>query len=411
MPIDENQLLQDITTRSFAPYVDYLPDAQRGLAVPQGKTLNVYEKMLTDATIQGAIGIKQHLILSQGWEIEGDGREADFVRDALSQMQGSVDTVLLDIMRQGFAYGMGVSEVVWAKAKEGKWRGYLYPTRIRPLSATQLKYKTTATGDLEAVIIGGKAWPLAKFLVYNHNPTPEAPLGVSDLVAVYAAWRLKTNSLNDFEKALWRQAGVSTAIIESIDAPIDGVTPDTSPEQRTIASKLADELRGNLTIYLPSGTEVRPFDFKLAPEGYELAQKIAGKEIMQAILGVTLLMDEGADSGSYALGKVHWDVMRGHVNALQRTIGESVMTEQLVRRLIEWNFGPMPDIPRFRINPMPDNDPEALAQAAAQLVMNGLADPAIIGPTILEQLGLPSAPVQEGALATTELQNKIGGPA
>ena len=53
--------------------------------------------------------------------------------------------------------------------------------------------------------------------------------------------------------------------------------------------------------------------------------------------------------GSLALGKVHLQILLLQVNAVRRELAESVMTEQLVRPLVEANFGPG-DVPRFVLN-------------------------------------------------------------
>jgi phage gp29-like protein len=50
--------------------------------------------------------------------------------------------------------------------------------------------------------------------------------------------------------------------------------------------------------------------------------------------------------GSLALGKVHLQVLLLQISALRRELADTVMTEQIIRPLIELNFGPGP-IPRF----------------------------------------------------------------
>jgi phage gp29-like protein len=70
------------------------------------------------------------------------------------------------------------------------------------------------------------------------------------------------------------------------------------------------------------------------------------REIARAILGQTLTTDEGRRVGSLALGKVHLQVLLMQLESVRRELADIVMTEQIIRPLIEMNFGPGP-IPRF----------------------------------------------------------------
>ena len=76
------------------------------------------------------------------------------------------------------------------------------------------------------------------------------------------------------------------------------------------------------------------------------------REIARSILGQTLTTDEGRRVGSLALGKVHLQVLILQLEAIRRDLADRVMTEQVIRPLIELNFGPE-NIPRFEFDPVP----------------------------------------------------------
>lgn len=380
--------------KPYQPYVGWVQEAAQPLAVPTGKSLEVYEQMLLDPTVLGALRIKQHLVLARGWEVQGEGREADFVRDALAAMQGSVEQALLHLL-SGFGYGIGICELVWGQYAEGPWAGYYYPQALKPISPVGLKFGRDEFGNLKSIKApssGGQMqeWPAEKFVIYRHNAGPKFPLGVSDLATIYEAWRMKTNSWIDFADALWRAKGVSTAIIESEVAPVEGVegTDEPTREDRELIDLIAEKLHGNMVMYLPPGTEVKPFDFKLDATGYQIAQQLSAKQIMQGILGVTLLMDEGASSGSYALGQVHWDVVRGQISVIQRQLAEECMTEQLIRKMMEANFGGTMNVPVLHLRPPLEQDRTQLIQAVTQLAMAGLIDPDTVRQPVMDALGI-----------------------
>lgn len=56
--------------------------------------------------------------------------------------------------------------------------------------------------------------------------------------------------------------------------------------------------------------------------------------------------------GSLALGKVHLQVLLLQVAAVRAELADRVMTEQVIRPLVELNFGPG-QIPRFEFEPTP----------------------------------------------------------
>ncbi len=349
--------------------------------------------MMLDPTVLGALRIKQHLVLSRGWEIQGEGREADFVRDSLAQMQGSVEQALLHLL-SGFGYGIGICEIVWGQYAEGPWAGYYYPEALKPISPVGLKFGRDEFGNLKSIKAPGSAgqmneWPVEKYVIYRHNAGPKYPLGVSDLAKAYEAWRMKTNSWIDFADALWRAKGVSTAIIESEVAAVEGALGEEEPtrEDRELIDLIAEKLHGNMVMYLPPGTEVKPFDFKLDATGFEIAQQLSAKQIMQGILGVTLLMDEGSYRGSYSLGQVHFDILKSQLMALQQMIAEEVVTEQLVRRMVEANFGGWERQAVFGLHPVQLAEQAAWMESLAELAKAGVLKQQEAAAPVLEQLG------------------------
>ncbi|MFX8938131.1 hypothetical protein ABTN00_21005, partial [Acinetobacter baumannii] len=58
----------------------------------------------------------------------------------------------------------------------------------------------------------------------------------------------------------------------------------------------------------------------------------------------------GRRVGSLALGKVHLQVLLLQLEAVRRELADTVMTEQVIRPLVELNFGPG-NVPRFNFDP------------------------------------------------------------
>jgi phage gp29-like protein len=89
-------------------------------------------------------------------------------------------------------------------------------------------------------------------------------------------------------------------------------------------------------------------------------------EISKAALGQTLTTEQGA-VGSQALGNVHNDVRKDHLEFDAQHLA-SVITRDLIRPLIELNFGPGAPIPIFRFVTEDATDFKAFAEALKVLV-------------------------------------------
>ena len=99
-------------------------------------------------------------------------------------------------------------------------------------------------------------------------------------------------------------------------------------------------------------------------------------------------LSDNSGQASYALGAVHLNILRFYLRKLQRDLEEGVMTEQVVRRLVGYNFGPGVACPRFTLGTIDDGQ-----FAAAGTLITGLVSGNVIAPEepwIREYLGLPA---------------------
>ncbi|MCX6345763.1 MAG: DUF935 family protein, partial [Armatimonadetes bacterium] len=98
--------------------------------------------------------------------------------------------------------------------------------------------------------------------------------------------------------------------------------------------------------------------------------------------------DEGMNVGSFALAKIHLDVLRMCLLKLKRDIEESVMQEQVIRRLVDYNFN-VTAYPSFSLGPLEDRDLKQLAGVITKLVTGEVIRPD--ESWIREYLGIPGA--------------------
>lgn len=79
-------------------------------------------------------------------------------------------------------------------------------------------------------------------------------------------------------------------------------------------------------------------------------------------------------SGSRAVGEVQQDVYYQGVEAHSRYV-EDIVTEQVIRPLIQWNYGTDAEIPRLRASNIQARNVEVLAKAGSQLIQHGAIIP------------------------------------
>jgi phage gp29-like protein len=111
--------------------------------------------------------------------------------------------------------------------------------------------------------------------------------------------------------------------------------------------KSEDWLKDNQAMVYPEEIEIDTLVGQRETVGGFLdAIEFHTREIARTILGQTLTTDEGRRVGSLALGKIHLQVLLLQVQAIRNQLADEVMTEQVIRPLIEFNFGPG-NVPKF----------------------------------------------------------------
>jgi phage gp29-like protein len=180
--------------------------------------------------------------------------------------------------------------------------------------------------------------PKAKFVIYANRRSYAHPKGRSDLDAAYSHWQAKQNLLTAWRVHLERFA---------MPTVLGKYTRGLPAEEQSAILRALQDLANNTAIVYPSEIEIGTLGGDKVPStGFQEAIDFHNREIARSILGQTLTTDEGRRVGSLALGKVHLQVLLLQVHALRTELADIVMTEQVIRPLVETNFGPGL-LPRF----------------------------------------------------------------
>ena len=375
--------------------------------LPGGEGYLTYRKMQHDPQIKACLSTKKMAVLSRGWEVHpardspADGAVADFVRDCLNEMRGSVLDVLYDAL-DVLALGVSILEINWRlrtdgligldtiKAKDPAY--FLFETDeflnvLRLRSLPTVHAPTAPPGSP----LAESALPVEKFILYPYQPSYASPLGTSDLRAAYASWFTKQQLMRWWAKYL-EKFGMPT-VAGSYDAKAGyGVK-----QQREFLGLLA-AVHNESALVHPSDMDVRLLEAARVNEtGFDEAVAYLDRAIAKSILGQSLTSDSSDRGSTYALGKVQQNVLSFYLQKLQRDLEDVVMNEQVIKRLVGYNFPPGTRCPTFHLGRVDDDRLAATGQLMTALIAGGVVAPD--EPWIRSYLGLPSGSGEASRLA------------
>jgi len=395
-PLGEIAAARGTAASSLGSIGPYNPDeliGKRGYAV--------YDKMQTDAQVAACLAIKKFAVLSRGWEVHPatesaeDVKVAEFVRFALEDMRGSILDVLYNAL-DALAKGFSVMEINYRIIDREPYAGMVGLASVKSKDPSTFAFDTDEFMNVRSMrrvgIPGGElvsgihsrnergdaTLPPEKFVVYSYSPRYESPYGTSDLRAAYKHYWSK-DILMRFMNLYLEKYGSPTA-----KGSYKRGTPRGAQEELL---RVLDKIQQETAIVIPDDVQVELLEAQRGGEaGYLQAMEFHDKQIAKSILCQTLVTDEGVRVGSFALAKIHLDVLKMCLQKLKRDLEESVMREQLIRRLVDWNFN-VTAYPSFSLGPLEDRDLNTLSGAIAKLVSGEVIRPD--EGWIREYLGLP----------------------
>jgi phage gp29-like protein len=350
----------------------------------------------TDLHLQGVLYKREQRIAGAEWTLEapeGSGDEgaaiAKFCTEALKGIEARHDLersfcdALADL--QGAVYqGRAVEEVTWRQ--DGRWwlpdtLSFVHPRRLAYALDWRLHlWDSSGTGAsaLEPSSVGGPfgvfpgipldRFPPGKFLVHRPRikgmyPTREGLGRVLVWYALFKRW-----SLRDWLAFLaWAGRGFR---IGKYNAGADPNVPRATPEDVTALEIALEAFSSATQVVIPDTTDI---DIKAVAgqlgEAHDRLATFCDAQMSKAVEGGTLGTDAG-DKGARSLGDVHQDeglmIARGDA----RSIGATVRRD-LVRPMVQMNFGPRAPVPSMLIAVDPKEDLKELAERGKTYVSSG----------------------------------------
>lgn len=247
-------------------------------------------------------------------------------------------------------------------------------------------------------------FPAGKFIV--HRPRVRGVYPVKEGLGRLLVWwaTFKRFAVRDFAAfAEWAGRGLRIGYFATGRGPMGEF--QASPEDKQILEQVLDAMSSSNSAVFADTTKPDIINATHNNDVHDRLVALCNAEVSKAVLGGTL-GSEGSAGGNRALGEVHerGELMIARGDAAQ--IGGTLVRD-LVRPMVQMNFGPNAPVPRFRfaVDPAQDLDAVAkrlfgfvdhggeLAQADARNLLN-LPDPSP-GATLLqpEKVAASSAPV------------------
>lgn len=353
--------------RNFSPQ-SYNPDM---LAAKKGG-LTIYKKMREDDQVKACLVLKKAATTTSGWDVEGEDDFVDFIKFVFVTMEGTVEEMVKSIL-SAFDYGFSVHEKIYRYIDNGDYKGKIGLECIRAKSPTNINFDVDEKGRLKQDgILQRQATgrilrlPVDKMILFAYQKEFDNYYGESDLKAAYRPYFVKTNVLR-----YWAM------YLEKFGIPIiKGKTTSgkITEEQKTDFKKLIQSIQAGMGVILPQDLNMELLESARTDRGvFQSAIDTLNVAIARAIL-IPQLMGLVPQAGVGSYGKSETDlkifdwILKDTNNAV-----ETVINEQLIRQLIDINFGTQNDYPKFVIKPLKDEDKLRLVSAWAEAVARGAA--------------------------------------
>jgi len=364
------------------------PVSLAGDLPPGAQGFTTYRRMQNDPQVKACLSTKKFAVLSRGWEVHPcddtpeAAKVAEFIRWTLADMKGSVLDALYAVM-DALALGVSITEINYKLLDVGPYAGMIGLASLKAKNPEIFFFDVDSFLNLHALrIAGGELLPPEKFLVYSYQPQYGNPLGSSDLRAAYRAWFIKEQVLGWWAKFL-EKFGMPTVV-----GTFDPKAGYGVAQQRAFLSTV-QQVHNESAIVHPADMTISLLEAQRALDGgFDEAIAYLDRSMAKSILGETLTADSSSKGSTYGLGQVHMDVLSFYLQKLQRDLEETVMTEQLIQRLVALNYGPEAACPTFRLGKIDDGKLQTAANLISQLVAGEVVRPG--EPWIREYLGIPA---------------------
>ncbi len=330
------------------------------------RQMELFEEMESkDTHLFSQLQTRKLAVTGLDWEVQPfsqDGTDqeiAAFVEEQLKELDGFSDN-LMDILD---AIGKGISfqEIEW-EYRDGR----VVVGNIEYVHQKKFYYDTLTDALMlrTEAFPGGIPLPENKFIVHRYKARSGHPSRYGVLRVVAWMYLFKNYDLKDW-----------VSFCEVYGMPLRLGTYDATASEKDKAALMDAIVRMGTDAagIVPSGTDIRFIESnkQSSVDIYERLARFCDEQMSKAIVGQTLTSDSG---GSYAQSKTHNDVRKDLTEADCKAVMETVRRD-LIRPLVEFNFGVRAHVPYFVLNATDTDDLKETAEIVNTLAATGLEIP------------------------------------
>ena len=362
------QIYGDSGTQRYSGFFLEEPNSQMR---DDNRVTLIEEMRRTDGSVKAALNAIKTPILATDWRIEGeDPKIVEFVEEQLFHMK---HRTWKDFLREAcafFDFGHYVFEIIWDVDKDNNIILCDLAPRI-PRSIFRWKMSNGEPGIRQIIRTDDfhKSFaeiPMQKLLVLTNDKEGDDITGQSILRAAYKHYK--------FKDTLYRIQGIA-AERHGVGIPVIKMPAGFGAADKAKAEEFARNTRANEQGYLVLPSKDWEFDI-VSPKGnshgdaMEKAIQHHNSMILMTIMATFLGL--GTDgTGSYALSKDLSSFFLKHVEDKCTYIAEQIR-EQVIRKLVAFNFGEDADVPELKFSPLGDINYVELSTVLTQLASAGL---------------------------------------
>ena len=330
------------------------------------RQMELFEEMESkDTHLFSQLQTRKLAVTGLDWEVqpfsqdETDQEIAAFVEEQLKELDGFSDN-LMDILD---AIGKGISfqEIEWEYRD-----GHVVVGNIEYVHQKKFYYDTLTDALMlrTEAFPGGIPLPENKFIVHRYKARSGHPSRYGVLRVVAWMYLFKNYDLKDW-----------VSFCEVYGMPLRLGTYDATASEKDKAALMDAIVRMGTDAagIVPSGTDIKFIESnkQSSVDIYERLVRFCDEQMSKAIVGQTLTSDSG---GSYAQSKTHNDVRQDLTEADCKAVMETVRRD-LIRPLVEFNFGVQAHVPYFILNATDTDDLKETAEIVNTLAAAGLEIP------------------------------------
>jgi SPP1 gp7 family putative phage head morphogenesis protein len=391
----ERELASNRVVKALAAYDPGRLDYHDRDPLVRQRGMKVIEQMLEDPQIQACMLVLRWSVISRGYSVQPAdtpaGQEhADFIKHAFEAITGTLEDALGQLT-SCTAVGYSLAEKVYRPLSAGKYAGKWGLRAIKSKKPGAFDFDLDEFDNVLGIralgiTTGETLLPLDKFVRWTWRPEYGNPYGTSQLRAAYAAWKRK-QLCEKFEMVALDRFGMPTVV---------GKYPNgTSQADQDLLFDVVKSLQSDNAGIIPDDLVVELLEAKRqGTANFQGAIAHYNTEIALAILGQSLATNQNEKTGSLAQAQVHENTLNLILSIVKRGLEEDVLGEQIVRPLIDFNYGSQEAYPRVVFGPLDPENEKEIAETAKTLV-EAQVDPRIVVAWLKDRIDLPEVDEEE----------------